>query len=81
MRERFLTAADREKLSTFPLDIPEDDVIRFFTLSPSDRQIVNQCRSQHNRLGFSLQLCALRYRSMENANTPEPTIFKKLSFT
>jgi len=61
VRERFLTAADREKLSTFPLDIPEDDVIRFFTLSPSDRQIVNQCRSQHNRLGFSLQLCALRY--------------------
>ncbi|MEE8056980.1 MAG: DUF4158 domain-containing protein, partial [Pseudomonadales bacterium] len=62
MRERFLTAAEREKLNTLPWDIPEDDLIRFFTLSPPDRQLINKSRSDHNRLGFALQLCTLRYQ-------------------
>ena len=32
-----------------------------FTLSESDLEFVRQQRGDHNRLGFALQLCALRY--------------------
>ena len=32
-----------------------------FTLSESNLEFVKQQRGDHNRLGFALQLCALRY--------------------
>ncbi len=57
----FLTEAERERLSRFPEHIPEDDLSVFFLLSESDHQAVNRQREDYTRLGFALQLCALRY--------------------
>jgi hypothetical protein len=58
----FLTAADRTRLNRFPEQIPHEDLSAFFLLSEADQQAINQQHSEaHTRLGFALQLCALRY--------------------
>ena len=57
----FLTAADRTRLNGFPEQIPHEDLSAFFLLSEADHGAINQHREAHTRLGFALQLCALRY--------------------
>ena len=57
----FLTAAERERLNRFPGQIPDEDLSAFFLLSEADQGAINQHREAHTRLGFALQLCALRY--------------------
>jgi TnpA family transposase len=58
----FLTTADRLRLNRFPEQIPDEDLSAFFLLSEADQQAINQQHSEaHTRLGFALQLCALRY--------------------
>jgi TnpA family transposase len=58
---RIFTPQERKRLDAFPSEIGEADLIRCFTLSGSDLDLVRQQRGDHNRLGFALQLCALRY--------------------
>src|SRR5712692_1959245 len=57
----FLPPADRDRLNHFPAQIPDDDLRAFFLLSEADQQVINHQRETHTRLGFALQLCALRY--------------------
>lgn len=61
MSKGFLTASERERLSSYPKEVSSGDVGRFFTLTPHDFDIVEQQRGDHNRVGFALQLCTLRY--------------------
>ena len=61
MPGRVFTETERRRLGAFPSEISEPDLIRYFTLSESDLEFVRQQRGDHNRLGFALQLCALRY--------------------
>ena len=49
------------RLASFPEEIPGDDLIRAFTLTGADRDLVASRRGAANRLGLALQLCALRY--------------------
>ena len=48
-------------MASFPEEIPGDDLIRAFTLTGADRDLVAIRRGAGNRLGLALQLCALRY--------------------
>ncbi len=61
MQGYFLSDNEREQHQRFPAEIPSRDVSDYFTLSVADRRRVNRQRGDHNRLGFALQLCALRY--------------------
>ena len=49
------------RLASFPEEIPGDDLIRAFTLTGADRDLVAIRRGAATRLGLALQLCALRY--------------------
>ena len=49
------------RLASFPEEIPGDDLIRAFTLTGADRDLVAIRRGAANRLRLALQLCALRY--------------------
>ena len=49
------------RLASFPEEILGDDLIRAFTLTGADRDLVAIRRGAANRLGLALQLCALRY--------------------
>jgi TnpA family transposase len=58
-RRRALTEAQLETL--FALPTTEADLALHWTLSPADHAAIQGRRGDHNRLGFTLQLCALRY--------------------
>lgn len=58
-RRRTLSGATLERLLALPTD--EAEMIRHYTLGPEDRVLIRRCRRDHNRFGFALQLCALRY--------------------
>jgi hypothetical protein len=57
---RIFTEPERKRLDTFPSEIGEADLIRYFTLSRSDLDLVRRQRGDHNRIGFALQVCALK---------------------
>lgn len=61
MPVRFFSDADRERLSRFPTALPWEDCITYFTLAPTDLQLVRAHRGDQQRIGFALQLGALRY--------------------
>ncbi|HEY3268383.1 MAG TPA: Tn3 family transposase [Armatimonadota bacterium] len=54
-----LTASERASLLAFPT--ADEDLIRHYTLGEPDTSVVRQHRGDQNRLGFTVQLCALRY--------------------
>src|SRR5215831_11905124 len=61
MSTSFLTAAERDRWQRFPATMPQDDLAVYFLLSDDDTREANRQREPCNRLGYALQLCALRY--------------------
>jgi TnpA family transposase len=77
MPRRFLSQPERERLSQFPLDIPESDLVVYFTLTPEDKKTAQRQYRTHNQLGFALLLCTLRYLGFfptEMSDVPERVI-------
>jgi len=61
MPRRFLSQAERTRLSQFPAEVSDSDSVVYFTLTPADLELVEQRRRDENHLGFALLLCTLRY--------------------
>lgn len=61
-RRSVLSTAEKEALLAWPID--EIERIRFYTFSPTDLKIIRERRGEANRLGFAVQLCAMRYPGM-----------------
>ena len=57
----FSPRTERDRLNRFPAQIPDEDLRVFFLLSDADQTAINKQREAHTRLGFAMQLCALRY--------------------
>jgi hypothetical protein len=58
---QFFTDVERQHLNNFPLEIQYQDLATFFTLSENDKAQIPIYSPVYNRLGFALQLCALRF--------------------
>ena len=71
MPVQFLSEVDRERLSRFPEEIPQQDLKDFFWLSEDDHRETKRQRGEHNWLGFALQLCCLRYLGFFPNNFPD----------
>ena len=76
MPVQFLSEAEHKSLNRFPSEVSSEDLNRFFLLSDKELSILKQLRAEHNRLGFALQLCCLRYLGFfpEELQLPEPVI-------
>ena len=61
MPVQFLNRADHERLSRFPEEVAKEDLVGFFGLSDDELASAALLRGEHNRLGFALTLCGLRY--------------------
>ena len=58
-RRSLLTPAERAELLAFP--DTDDELVRHYAFSEPDLSVIRQRRGDHNRLGFAMQLCTLRY--------------------
>ena len=58
-RRTLLSQSERDAL--FALPETKDEWIRYYTLTDADLAVIAQHRGAHNRLGFAVQLCCLRY--------------------
>ncbi|MCE7938523.1 MAG: DUF4158 domain-containing protein [Chloroflexi bacterium CFX6] len=77
MSASFLTHRERERLDRYPADVRPEDLSAYFLLSPGDLVRVYTQRGDHNRLGFALQLCALRYLGFapdDLTTAPDPVV-------
>jgi hypothetical protein len=54
-----LTSTQLDELFTLPTE--KATLVRYWTLTEVDLAAIYQRRRDRNRLGFALQLCALRY--------------------
>lgn len=58
-RRSLFTAAERACLLAFPST--DDEIIRHYTFTEPDLSAIRQRRGSHNRFGFAVQLCYLRF--------------------
>ncbi|WP_210217197.1 DUF4158 domain-containing protein, partial [Agrobacterium pusense] len=75
-KRKLLKDQDRRKLVDIPAD--EESLIRHYSLSPADRLEIELRRRNHNRLGFAIQLCLMRYpgRVLGAEETPPRAMLK-----
>jgi hypothetical protein len=73
-RRELLTPAQRDELLAFPTD--EADLLRHYTFHTHDLAVIRRRRGDHNRLGFAVQLCYVRFpgRLLALGETPYPPI-------
>jgi len=61
MPVKLLSAAERDRLVRFPDAVSREDVASHFALSDLDLRAAGRLHGDHNRLGFALQLAAIRF--------------------
>jgi Domain of unknown function (DUF4158) len=61
MPVQLFTEAERARRNRFPEVIAYEDLVTFFTLTDRDRDSIPRYSAPHNRLGYALQLCTLRF--------------------
>jgi TnpA family transposase len=74
-RRSLLTPTERAGLLAFPTT--DDELIQHYTFSEPDLSAIRQRRGNHNRLGFAMQLCYLRYPGFAlhpDAEPPAPLL-------
>ncbi len=69
--------ADRNRLSGWPESVMEGDLLTYFTLNRTHRQLIAIRRRDANRFGVAISLCALRYLGFfprEDADIPQQVL-------
>jgi hypothetical protein len=81
MPGQFLTESEWARLTRFPTELTTEDLSTYFTLTTADKALVHQQRGAHNRLGFALQMGALRLMGFcpDDLTTAPPALVRFLA--
>lgn len=81
MPTRFLSDTERHRLIGWPTTVPEAELAVYYLLDPADLDHIGQRRGDGNRLGFALQLCALRHLGFvpDDLRRAPPTVLASLA--
>jgi len=80
VKKQFLTNQQRYQSLMLPQRFSDEEMVRDWTLSQRDCQVVNKYRKQY-RLGFAIQLCAMRLygRFLNQLHDLSPRVISYLS--
>jgi TnpA family transposase len=76
-----LTEDQRRKFTQISNNISNWEIAKYYTFSEYDLDIINQRRRNHNKIGFAMQLCYLRYPgwALLNINEIPHTVLSYIS--
>src|SRR5512135_3587617 len=61
MAKRKSLLSDAQRTRFFALPTGGGEILRHYSLHEADLKLINRRRRPHNRLGFAVQLCLMRY--------------------
>ena len=61
MPVNFLSKEQEEQYGCYCADPNEIQLAKYFHLDEFDLSLIQQCRGQHNQLGFAIQLTTVRF--------------------
>ncbi len=66
-----LTDEQRREFTQIPQNISNWEIVKYYTFSDRDIEIINRHRREYNRFGFALQFCCLRNPGWSLVNTED----------
>ncbi len=69
-RRKIFSSEEYLSLLAFPTE--QADLVQCYAFSENDLSVIRQHRGNHNRLGFAIQLCCLRYPGITLTPTDQP---------
>jgi Domain of unknown function (DUF4158) len=64
----FLTDEQHQSYAKYPETLTQDQLDKYFYLDDKNKELINACRRDYNKLGYAIQLTTVRFLGTFLAN-------------